>query len=141
MSNQELFERLAKAVIDDAVTPTDTDADGTPDYHDLDSDADGIPDVIEGGASGSDEDSDGIDDTYDVDQTGGIDVNGDGIDDVAKPADTDTISGLYSFLIIGIILFNASKYKSSPVSGGNGTLIVKPFPLHSPISSIQPVPG
>jgi gliding motility-associated-like protein len=38
--------------------PTDTDKDGTPDWHDLDSDNDGIKDVIEAGHS--DPDNDGI---------------------------------------------------------------------------------
>jgi gliding motility-associated-like protein len=38
--------------------PTDTDMDGIPDYHDLDSDSDGILDVVEGG--NDDPDDDGI---------------------------------------------------------------------------------
>jgi hypothetical protein len=88
----------------------DTDLDGIPDFHDLDSDNDGIPDVIEvggvdtngdgildGGADsdgdgipdsadvdvigGGDTDGDGISDTADIDETGGIDTDGDGVDD------------------------------------------------------------
>ncbi|MCU7829212.1 MAG: choice-of-anchor L domain-containing protein [Candidatus Thiodiazotropha sp. (ex Myrtea sp. 'scaly one' KF741663)] len=73
----------------DPNNPVDTDSDGTPDYQDLDAENDGIPDTVEGGASGTDTDSDGIDDAYDVDQTGGTDTNGDGIDDNAAP-DTDS---------------------------------------------------
>lgn len=37
--------------VDDRVKPTDTDNDGTPDYHDLDSDNDGLKDVVEAGLS------------------------------------------------------------------------------------------
>lgn len=48
------------------LTPTSTDSDGVPDYLDLDSDDDGIADVIEAG--GVDEDNDGIvDDSCDSD--------------------------------------------------------------------------
>ena len=72
----------------DPNNPVDTDGDGTEDYLDLDSENDSIPDSVEGAGSGVDTDSDGIDDTYDVDQTGGADLNGDGIDDDAAP-DTD----------------------------------------------------
>jgi len=41
----------------------------------LDSDNDGLPDSIEGGATGVDSDGDGIDDAFDVDAiTGGVDL-------------------------------------------------------------------
>ena len=75
--------------IDDNVGATDTDENGVPDYLDLDSDNDGVPDTVEGGASGSDTDGDGIDDAYDINQTGGVDANFDGIDDTAIDTDND----------------------------------------------------
>ncbi|MEM7082632.1 MAG: DUF4347 domain-containing protein [Pseudomonadota bacterium] len=79
--------------IDDAFEPIDTDGDGLADYVDPDSDNDGIPDTIEAGAmpslTGQDSDGDGIDDAFDVDQTGGVDANADGVDDLTQPADTN----------------------------------------------------
>ncbi|MBM0103342.1 outer membrane beta-barrel protein [Steroidobacter sp. S1-65] len=66
----------------------DSDGDGTPDYRDLDSDNDGVPDALELPGLHQDTDGDGIADRFDVDQTGGTDANGDGIDDAALP-DTD----------------------------------------------------
>ena len=71
--------------IDDGVKPIDTDNDGIPDFQDPDSDNDGLPDVIETGATGVDSDGDGIDDAFDVDQTGGVDLDGDGLDDNTSP--------------------------------------------------------
>ena len=58
--------------------PEDTDADGTPDYQDLDTEEDGNPDLVEGhdnngdgiadiNPSGFDNDNDGIDDAFDTD--------------------------------------------------------------------------
>ncbi|MFS4417967.1 gliding motility-associated C-terminal domain-containing protein [Maribacter sp. 2307ULW6-5] len=63
--------------LDDATQTTplpteDTDGDGTPDYLDLDSDNDGIPDVTEAG--GTDADGDGVIDGF-------TDANNDGLDD------------------------------------------------------------
>ncbi len=72
-------------VPDALATGNDSDADGIPNYLETDSDGDGIPDSIETAASGVDTDLDGIDDTFDVDQTGGVDANGDGIDDASAP--------------------------------------------------------
>ncbi|NNL16081.1 MAG: T9SS type A sorting domain-containing protein [Flavobacteriaceae bacterium] len=50
------------------ITPEDTDADGTPDYLDADSDNDGLPDIQENGMAngllGTDTDSDGLDDNF-----------------------------------------------------------------------------
>ena len=66
----------------------DSDSDGTPDYMETDSDNDGILDVVEAGTVNNDIDNDGIDDTLDVDVTGGLDLNTDGIDD-SLPLDTD----------------------------------------------------
>ena len=76
--------------IDDAVTPIDTDNDGIPDFKDPDSDNDGLPDVLENGATGVDTDGDGIDDAFDVDQTGGVDSDGDGMDDNTSPYALDS---------------------------------------------------
>ncbi|SEE17148.1 gliding motility-associated C-terminal domain-containing protein [Tenacibaculum sp. MAR_2010_89] len=56
----------------------DTDGDGVPDYQDLDSDNDGINDVIENGNGDLDTNNDGIIDSND---TGGSDSDGDGISD------------------------------------------------------------
>jgi len=61
----------------------DNDADGEPDHLDLDSDNDGIWDLIEAGGAGTD--ADGVLDNF-------TDTNGDGLDDSATPlpnADTD----------------------------------------------------
>jgi hypothetical protein len=69
--------------------PADTDHDGTPDYLDLDSDNDGILDSREGNASGVDSDGDGIDNAFDVDNTGGIDADHNGIADNLALVDTD----------------------------------------------------
>lgn len=93
-----------------AYTPTDTDSTGPADYLDIDSDDDGIPDVIEnGGADGNgngrvddftDTDDDGLHDTVDIDN-GGIaavtvgDKDGDGIPNYQDAdSDNDGISDL-----------------------------------------------
>ncbi|BCE00589.1 hypothetical protein [Marinicellulosiphila megalodicopiae] len=63
----------------------DTDGDGVVDRLDPDSDGDGISDQIESGSApltGNDSDSDGIDDAYDVDFLGIIDINNDGAKDI-----------------------------------------------------------
>ena len=95
----------------------DTDGDGIPDYRDLDSDNDGITDIIEGGGtdtngdgrsdSTTDTDGDGLTDTYDG-STGGqrqpvgdvdgdgtpdfrdLDADGDGIADIIEGGGTDS---------------------------------------------------
>ncbi|WP_435261469.1 PKD-like domain-containing protein [Tenacibaculum sp. nBUS_03] len=56
----------------------DTDGDGVPDYQDLDSDNDGINDVIENGNGDLDTNNDGVIDSND---TGGSDSDEDGISD------------------------------------------------------------
>ena len=78
-------------LIDPAITgqgiplPPDTDGDGVPDWHDLDSDNDGILDVVEAGLLASDSDQDGRID----DGNGNIPtVNIDGIPPVIDPAIT-----------------------------------------------------
>ena len=96
--------------IDDHSILADTDADGTPDHRDLDSDdddisdweenppyfaptdrdRDGIPDGADADyLEEGDHDGDGIADPYDPDVTGGEDLNGDGIDDHFTIRDTD----------------------------------------------------
>lgn len=67
----------------------DSDGDGILDYLDLDTDGDGIPDSLEAGISGLDADNDGLDDDFDVDQSGGEDSNGDGIDGHRLMPDND----------------------------------------------------
>lgn len=83
---------------DDGITDvleslTDTDGDGVLDAYDTDSDNDGILDVDEVGdipaLVGLDSDGDGIDDSSDVDLTGGDDKNLNGADDRFEPVDTD----------------------------------------------------
>ena len=73
----------------DSAFPAATDPDGVPDYLDTDSDNDGILDGREGNATGQDSDGDGIDNAMDVDATGGVDANSDGIDDAYVFPDTD----------------------------------------------------
>jgi len=80
-------------LIDPAITgtgiplPIDWDNDGVPDWHDLDSDNDGILDVIEGGYQGNDTNGDGRID----DGNGNIPaVNSDGLPPVIDPAITGT---------------------------------------------------
>ena len=73
----------------------DADGDGIPNYRDLDSDNDGVPDAAELAGLHLDTDGDGIPDRFDVDQTGGVDANGDGIDDAPLPdSDGDGLSDL-----------------------------------------------
>ncbi|MBU2975789.1 gliding motility-associated C-terminal domain-containing protein [Zobellia sp. B3R18] len=62
------------------IEPADTDMDGTPDYIDSDSDADGVSDALEAGQGTmtdplADADGDGLNDAYD--DTPGLDVNND----------------------------------------------------------------
>ncbi len=77
--------------VDDLRDPqSGRDGDSVPDYLDLDSDNDGITDTAESGITGNDTDGDGIDDSYDVDITGGFDINNDGIDDDGSVVDTDS---------------------------------------------------
>ena len=59
----------------------DDDGDGIPNLADADIDGDGIID------NGPDSDGDGINDAFDVNQTGGIDEDGDGIDDIRIEGD------------------------------------------------------
>ena len=77
------------------IVSRDTDADNSPDYRDIDSDNDGIPDVAEcmGGPSGcADFDEDGVGDFRDIDS------DNDGIPDNVEVQDTASYvppSGLY----------------------------------------------
>ncbi|QXP75429.1 DUF5011 domain-containing protein [Tenacibaculum sp. AHE15PA] len=68
----------ADASVDAGNEEPDTDGDGVPDYQDLDSDNDGITDVIENGNGGLDTNNDGV---IDANDAGGSDVDGDGISD------------------------------------------------------------
>ena len=70
-----------------AINPVDTESDDTPDYIDLDSDGDSIPDIQENGMadviSGTDTDGDGLDDAFEGSNTNdGFDVN----DEINNPA-------------------------------------------------------
>ncbi|WP_082930721.1 Ig-like domain-containing protein [Shewanella woodyi] len=67
--------------IDDDIDLIDSDNDGKPNYLDIDSDNDWIPDAIEATYARVDLDSDGITDLYDIDMTQGEDSDADGIDD------------------------------------------------------------
>ncbi len=84
--------------LDDSVaafplTADDVDNDGAPDHLDLDTDNDGVSDLVEAGGTDSngdnmvdavlDTDGDGIPDVVDIDQTPGIDSDSDGIIDSA----------------------------------------------------------
>ncbi|MCK5881320.1 MAG: OmpA family protein, partial [Sinobacterium sp.] len=63
-----------------------------------DSDGNGVPNTLEQAftLSGNDSDFDGIDDNYDVDQTGGVDANVDGIDDaLLSDLDGNDIADIY----------------------------------------------
>ncbi|GIR72765.1 MAG: hypothetical protein CM15mP75_2770 [Flammeovirgaceae bacterium] len=67
----------------------DSDGDGNPDYLDIDSDNDGIFDVVEGGDGDLDTNGDGVIDSND---TGFEDLDGDGMDDdseLTSVPDTD----------------------------------------------------
>ncbi|MBW4659644.1 MAG: tandem-95 repeat protein [Drouetiella hepatica Uher 2000/2452] len=64
-------------------TPLNTDGDSTPDFQDLDSDNDGISDVLEAG--GKDPDGDGI-----IGQGKPVDTNGNGLADTVDPQKSGT---------------------------------------------------
>ncbi|TQV80224.1 Ig-like domain-containing protein [Aliikangiella coralliicola] len=68
---------------------SDTDGDGVMDYLDPDSDEDGISDLAEAATSIIDSDMDQIIDEFDVDFTGGLDVDLDGVDDAAMLQNSD----------------------------------------------------
>jgi len=82
----------------------DTDGDGHADFQDVDSDNDGIYDIVEDGGVDVDNDGrvddwldtdgDGIPDYADVDATGGIDLDGDGIDDAVQVGDDEDGDGI-----------------------------------------------
>lgn len=75
------FDSDADGVPDAVEGVADSDADGTADYLEIDSDNDNIPDGVEAQITGVDSDNDGIDDRYDFDQVGISDDNNDGLDD------------------------------------------------------------
>ena len=92
-SNDTGFADSDNDGMDDAseLTPvTETDTDNLPNYLDIDSDNDGIQDVIEGGDGDLDTNGDGVINSLD---TGFADVDGDGMDDASEltpVTDTDT---------------------------------------------------
>ena len=98
----------------------DTDSDGQPNSLDLDSDNDGLSDLVESGGVDAnnggvvdgmaDTDGDGIADINDVNNTGGIDSDADGIDDAS---DIDFVLGLDTDSD-GVVDF------ADPDSDGNG---------------------
>ena len=67
----------------------DSDGDGLKDYLDTDSDNDKIADGVEAGMLNQDKNLDMIDDAFDSEQTGAIDKNGDGVNDIVKLPDFD----------------------------------------------------
>lgn len=75
--------------IDDNFKRPDHDHDGVVDALDTDSDNDGLSDTQETIGTPHDADNDGIDDSFDVDVTGGVDNNHDGIDDHAQLNDSN----------------------------------------------------
>mgnify|MGYP003324974643 FL=1 len=64
--------------------PLDSDGDETPDYQDLDSDNDGIFDVVEGGDGDLDVDGDGVIGCVCSEDNGYTDVDGNGMNDTAE---------------------------------------------------------
>ena len=92
-----LCDAIETSADSDAIdyTPSDADADGIPDFQDLDSDNDGITDLVEGGAACTDggDSADGVCDSDDTDGDGVVDeldgATGFGVDDYATPPDTD----------------------------------------------------
>ncbi len=86
--------------VSDLFVHADTDSDGQYDFQDTDSDNDGISDTVEQvlvELLGADSDSDGLDDAVDVDFTGGIDANGDGMDDSLLNTDDLDNDGILAF--------------------------------------------
>ena len=78
---------------DTTFNPIDTDADGTPDYLDTDSDNDGIDDVIEGNQgtlTGTDTDGDGLDDGFEGDNLDDPDDVNDEIEDPSALPDVQS---------------------------------------------------
>ena len=81
----EGYSDLDQDGMDDDAEPTpvtETDGDSLPDYLDIDSDNDGIQDVIEGGDGELDTNGDGVIDSNDE---GYADEDGDGMDDDSEP--------------------------------------------------------
>ena len=92
-SEDEGFTDVDGDGMDDDAEPTDvpdTDGDGNPDYLDIDSDNDGIFDVVEGGDADLDTNNDGVIDDND---TGYSDTDGDGMDDDAELTDVPDTDG------------------------------------------------
>ncbi|NGY38365.1 T9SS type B sorting domain-containing protein [Flavobacterium sp. XN-5] len=71
-SNSDTNKNGLDNAFEPGFTPVDTDADGIPDYLDLDSDNDGILDSIETGSLGTDTNADGIKNYRDLDSDGDL---------------------------------------------------------------------
>jgi hypothetical protein len=115
------------------VTPADTDGDGKPDFQDVDSDNDGLSDVVEGGTDANldsdsngvldnltDSDSDGIADVVDVDNNGTAastpDTDSDG-DDNYRDLDSDGDT------LLDVSEINATDANNDGLIDVNGTLV------------------
>jgi outer membrane protein OmpA-like peptidoglycan-associated protein len=87
--------------MDDLYLPIDTDRDTIANYLDNDSDNDNYGDRLETSGftlSLLDSDLDGIDDIFDVDNTGGIDANNDGIADLLFALLDNDSDGVFNYL-------------------------------------------
>ncbi|WMS87295.1 Ig-like domain-containing protein [Pleionea litopenaei] len=80
---------LSKAMSYQRMMAIDTDGDGILNHVDPDSDNDGLSDAIEAQIVMVDTDGDQIIDQFDVDVTGGVDANQDGVDDNATLVNSD----------------------------------------------------
>ncbi|MBX7100524.1 MAG: OmpA family protein [Myxococcaceae bacterium] len=107
-------DELSGFGVDKVTSPPDTDGDGVADFRDLDSDNDGIPDLIEGGTACADADQNALCDGADADQDGiadgidgqktkrgtsnrpaALDTDGDGVPDFRDlDSDDDALSDL-----------------------------------------------
>jgi hypothetical protein len=96
----------------------DDDNDDIPNYADVDIDGDGTPD------NGSDSDADGISDTFDVDNTEGIDENDDGIDDNIEP-DQKTFDLNFTGNIVNIIDHESQIIPNGDPVNGDEKLYIK----------------
>ena len=83
------LQQISKLSQQSQMTMSDTDGDGVMDYLDPDSDEDGIGDLAEAATTVIDSDMDQIIDEFDVDFTGGLDANLDGVDDAAVLLNSD----------------------------------------------------
>ena len=105
------------------VVPADTDGDGLPNHQDLDTDDDGIFDIVEAGGldidnngivdSWADDDDDGIPNPIDADYTLGPDADADGVIDTVD-------SDIYNTGYVGLSAFDGVALAALPDSDENG---------------------